>query len=116
MARNSTRYTPLSISPIIDRDKSPPLHNAELLLRDTNAMLFLPRSDIAALESGCNYAMLITLCSILGGVSRTIYPRVLPENDNDKACFLQLFTRMPWGKEEQGWIPRDKAASFLYEG
>jgi hypothetical protein len=88
----------------------------ELLLQDAHAMLFLPRKDIAALQSGCNYAMLITLCSVLGGVSRTIYPRNVPNKDTDKECFLTLFERMPWGSEHHGWIPRKTAATLLYDG
>ena len=116
MTRNSTRYQALELNPVIDRENSRPLHNAELLLQDAHAMLFLPRNDIAALQSGCNYAMLITLCSVLGGVSRTIYPRNIPNKDTDKECFLTLFERMPWGCESQGWIPRKTAASLLYDG
>jgi hypothetical protein len=79
-------------------------------------MLFLPWNDIAALKSGCNYAMLITLCSVLGGLSRTIYPRNVPNKDTDKECFLGLFERMPWGNEQHGWIPRRTAAILLYDG
>ncbi|MEJ2407631.1 MAG: hypothetical protein P8171_25905 [Candidatus Thiodiazotropha sp.] len=116
MARNSTKYKPLKLNPVIDFENSRPLHNADLLLRDAHAMLFLPRKDIAALESGCNYAMLITLCSILGGVSRTLYPRNVPNKDTDKECFLKLFERMPWGNEQHGWIPRETAAGLLYDG
>lgn len=116
MARNSTKYQPLTLNPAIDSASSKPLHNADLLLRDAHAMLFLPRKDIAALESGCNYAMLITLCSILGGLSRTIYPRNVQNKDTDKECFLTLFKRMPWGSEQHGWFPRDTAAGLLYDG
>ena len=119
MARNSTKYQALKLSPVIDFENSRPLHNADLLLRDAHAMLFLPRKDIAALKNGCNYAMLITLCSILGGLSRTIYPRNVslnPSEDTDKKCFLELFKRMPWGSEQHGWIPRDAAAGLLYDG
>lgn len=116
MARSSTEYRPLNLNPIVDFENSRPLHNADLLLRDAHAMLFLPRNDIAALRSGCNYAMLITLCSVLGGLSRTIYPRNVPNKDSDKECFLQLFKRMPWGNEQHGWIPRDTAAVLLYDG
>lgn len=116
MARNSTEYQPLNLNPAVDLDNSRPLHNANLLLRDAHAMLFLPRNDIAALRSGCNYAMLITLCSVLGGLSRTIYPRNVPNKDTDKECFLGLFKRMPWGNEQHGWIPRDTAATLLYDG
>ena len=79
-------------------------------------MLFLPRSDIAALKSGCNYAMVITLCSVLGGLSRTIYPRNVPNKDIDKECFLELFRRIPWGDEQHRWIPRETAAILLYDG
>ncbi len=116
MARNSTKYRSLNLNPAIDFENSGPLHNADLLLRDAHAMLFLPRNDIAALKSGCNYAMLITLCSVLGGLSRTIYPRNVPARDTDKECFLTLFKRMPWGSEQDRWIPRDTAASILYDG
>jgi hypothetical protein len=116
MARISTKYQPLNLNPAIDFDNSRPLHNADLLLRDAHAMLFLPRKDIADLKSGCNFAMLITLCSILGGLSRTIYPRNVPNKDTDKECFLALFKRMPWGNEQNGWIPRDTAAGLLYDG
>jgi hypothetical protein len=116
MSRNSTKYQPLKLNPAIDSENSRPLHNADLLLRDTHAMLFLPRKDIAALKSGCNYAMLITLCSVLGGLSRTIYPRNVPNKDTDKECFLKLFKRMPWASEQHGWIPRDTAAALLYDG
>jgi hypothetical protein len=117
MTQISTKYQPLNLNPIVNREASKPLHNAELLLQDAHAMLFLPRKNIAALQSGCNYAMLITLCSILSGLSRTIYPRCLSlYKDSDKECFLTLFKRMPWGTEQQGWIPRDTAASLLYDG
>jgi hypothetical protein len=116
MARNSTEYQPLNLNPVVDLKNSRPLHNASLLLRDAHAMLFLPRNDIAALKSGCNYAMLITLCSVLGGLSRTIYPRYVPNKDTDKECFLGLFERMPWGDERHGWIPRGTAAILLYDG
>lgn len=117
MARNSTRYKPLNLNPNVDREKSLPLHNAELLLQDAHAMLFLPRKkSIAAFQSGCNYAMLITLCSLLGGISRTIYPRKVSGEDSDRNCFLTLFRRMPWGSEEEGWIDSETAADLLYRG
>ena len=116
MAQYSTKYQPLNLNPVVDIKNSRPLYNANLLLRDAHAMLFLPRQDIAALESGCNYAMLITLCSVLGGLSRTVYPRNVPNKDTDKECFLELFKRMPWGNEEHKWIPRDTAAILLYDG
>lgn len=29
---------------------------------------------------------------------------------------MTLFERMPWGSEQQGWIPRNTAASLLYDG
>lgn len=116
MARNSTKYQPLKINPAVYRENSRPLHNAELYLRDAHTMLFLPRNDIAALQSGCDYAMLITLCSVLGGLSRTIYPRNVQNKDTDKECFLTLFARMQWGSEQKGWIPCEMAASLLYDG
>lgn len=119
MARNSTEYHPLNLNPRVDLEKTRPLHNADLLLRDSYSMLFLPRKDIAVLKSGCNYATLIVLCSVLGGLSRTIYPRnvsSVPRKDSDRRCFLQLFKRMPWGSEQHGWIPRDTAAELLYDG
>jgi len=116
MARNSTKYKPLDLNPIVYREKSRPLCNAELLLRDAHAMLFLPRNDVAALQSGCNYAMLITLCCVLGGISRTIYPRSVPHPNGDRACFSKLFGRIPWESDKQGWIPRETAADILYDG
>lgn len=116
MARNHTKYKPLDLNPIVDRERSRPLYNAELLLRDAHAMLFLPRNDIAALRSGCNYAMLITLSCVLGGISRTIYPQSVPQSNTDRACFSKLFSRIPWGSEKQGWIPRETAADILYDG
>ena len=117
MALRNTAYQPLDLNPIVDSDKSRSLHNAELLLRDAHAMLFLPRKDIRALRAGCNYAMLITLCCVLGGVSRTIYPRRLqPNKDSDRACFTELFKRMPWGKTKDGWISRRTAGKLLYDG
>jgi len=112
-----TQYRPLDINPRVNREQSRPLHNTELLLRDAHAMLFLPRKELAALRTGCNYAMLVTLCCVLGGISRTLYPRQLPpKRDSDRACFLELFTRMPWGTTELGWIPRDTAGALLYDG
>lgn len=119
MARNSTEYHPPKLNPKIDIEKSRPLHNADLLLRDSHSMLFLPRNDIAALKSGCNYAMIIVLCSVLGGLSRTIYPRNVsskPREDSDRRCFLELFKRMQWGSVQHGWILRDTAAELLYDG
>jgi len=119
MARNSTEYQPLKLNPKIDFEKSRPLHNVDLLLRDSHSMLFLPRNDIAALKSECNYAMIIVLCSVLGGLSRTIYPRNVsstPHEDTDRRCFLELFERMPWGSVQHDWIPRETAAELLYDG
>ena len=106
----------MDLNPIVDRQRSRPLHNAELLLRDAHAMLFLPREEIAALRTGCNYAMLVTLCCVLGGISRTIYPRRVPRRDSDRACFIELFNRIPWGTTKQGWISRKTAAELLYDG
>ncbi len=61
--------------------------------------------------------MLVILCCVLGGISRTIYPRNLPGRaDNDRACFNKLFQRMPWGTTKHGWITRRKAGEFLYNG
>jgi hypothetical protein len=118
MTRRDTRYRPLNINPKVDHQKSRPLYNADLLLGDVHAMLFLPRKEIGALRSGCNYAMLVTLCCVLGGVSRTIYPRrlVAPDRDSDRACFMKLFERIPWGTTKQGWISRKTAAALLYDG
>jgi len=80
-------------------------------------MLFLPRKDIAALRAGCNYAMLVTLCCVLGGISRTIHPRRLPPGrDSDRTCFAELFKCMPWGRTKYGWITQRKAGELLYDG
>ena len=116
MTGRSTKYKPLELNPIIDLDGSRPLRNAELFLRDAHTMLFLPRSDIAALDSGCNYSMLVTLCCLLGGISRTIYPKNLPKDDYDINCFKALFQKMPWGNPRQGWITKNSAANWLYKG
>ena len=119
MASRNTTYQPLALNPKVDRENSRPLHNAELLLRDVHAMLFLPRNDIGALRVGCNYAMLVTLCCVLGGISRTIHPRRVhptPNKDSDRACFIELFKRMPWGTTKQGWITRRMAGELLYDG
>ena len=116
MTKRHTRYQPLNLNPRVDPQRSRPLHNAELLLRDVHAMLFLPRKEIGALRTGCNYAMLVTLCCVLGGISRTIYPRRLANQDCDRACFIELFKRIPWGTTKQGWISRKTAGAFLYDG
>ena len=48
MASRTTTYQPLDLNPKVDRENSRPLYNAELLLRDVYAMLFLPRKDIGS--------------------------------------------------------------------
>lgn len=118
MAKHNTRYPPLDLNPEIDHEKTRIFHNAELLLRDVHGMLYLPRNEIAALRTGCNYAMLVTLCCVLSGISRTIYPRRIeqPGRDSDRACFMKLFERMSWGTTKEGWVSRGTAGAILYDG
>src|SRR5579863_5755428 len=94
------------------------LKQADLLLADARTMYRLPLPS-RSLTAGCNYAMAITLFSIVAGLAATIYPiRVIDRKGAslDKALFVRLIVeKLPWHENAAGWMDKSTAAGAMYE-
>ena len=80
---------------------------------DVRAMLRLPIPELG-IEDGCNFAVATVLCSLISGISVTIFrPSSLPNNQiGSGRVFRQLLENFyPWEQEEN----RTEGAEALYD-
>lgn len=104
-------YLPIQLGPAADKSIQKLVEGrVDLYLRDVHAMLRLPLPE-AEIDSGCNFALAATLCSVVAGLSRIF----LVTTRGAGEAFRNVLAEYPYAEEPAGAIVGIDFAAHLYD-
>ena len=86
-------------------------HIEDLSFSDVHSMLRLPVSNYG-INAGCNFAITHVLMSVISGVSTTLYKEKGLVGERFVGVLEEYY---PWELEPSGVLPKEEAASAIYE-